>query len=172
MSGIKENKLILGFENFSDFADSLFGLKNPIVNFFMAMFATMTSFITHYIWDDASAVYFLVGLIGIDAATGVWKAYRYKTFRSSKLPRILVISTIYVLMLAISWNSAKYSPLFVWLPGLVYGGLIGTTIVSIYENFAELGYLPKGIFYDIKKKIESRTFTIEDKKEGEEEKEN
>lgn len=153
MSGIQENKLILGFDTFGELFGSLFGLKNPLLNMTLAFGATVTSFVTNYIWDDASAVYFMVALIGVDALTGVWKALKYKTFRSSKLPRILVISTIYVVMLAISWNAAKFSPLFIWLPGAVYGGLIGTQIVSIYENLAELGYLPKGLLYDLKQKI-------------------
>lgn len=153
MSGIKENKLILGFKSFSDFFDSILGLKAPIVNFFIGMFTAITSFVTKYIWEDAGAVYFLLTLILIDAATGVWKSVKYKTFRSSKLPRIIVIALIYVVMLATSWNAAHYSNLFIWLPGLVYGGLLGTQLVSIYENFAELGYLPSGLLYDIKNRI-------------------
>ena len=56
-------------------------------------------------------------------------------------------------MLSISWNASNFSPLFIWLPGLVYGGLIGTQIVSVYENISELGYLPKGLLYDIKDRI-------------------
>ena len=153
MSGIQENKLILGFDSFGELLGSLFGLKNPLLNMALAFGATLTSFITQYIWDDASAVYFMVIIIVIDAFAGIWKSIKYKTFRSSKLPRIFVITTIYVVMLSISWNAAKFSPLFIWLPGAVYGGLIGTQIVSIYENFAELGYLPKGLLYDLKQKI-------------------
>ena len=61
-----------------------------------------------------------------------------------------------VVMLGISWNAANYSKLFIWLPGLVYGGLIGTQIVSVYENIAELGYLPKGLLYQIKDKIKNK----------------
>ena len=83
------------------------------------------------------------------------QSIRHRSFSSSKLPRVLVISIIYVLMLAISWNAAKHSELFIWLPGMVYGGLIGTPLVSIYENFAELGYVPKGLIYDIKEKLKN-----------------
>ena len=71
----------MGFDSFKDLMDSILGLKNPIINFFMAIIAGSSSFITSYIWDDASAVYFLLFLVGIDAFTGVWKAYKYKTFR-------------------------------------------------------------------------------------------
>tara|TARA_B100000963_G_scaffold358673_1_gene383876 strand:+ start:1826 stop:2305 length:480 start_codon:yes stop_codon:yes gene_type:complete len=152
---MKENKLILGFESSQELLSSILGLKNSLVNLTLAACTAVTSFITQYIWDDASAVYFLLFLIMIDTGTGVWKSIRSRTFSSSKLPRVLVISIIYVLMLAISWNAAKHSDLFIWLPGMVYGGLIGTPLVSIYENFAELGYVPKGLIYDIKDKIKS-----------------
>ena len=150
---MKENKLILGFENTKELFSSILGLKNSFINFLLAMITASSSFITQYIWDDATAVYFMLFLIVVDASTGIWKSIKYRTFSSSKLPRVLVISIIYVLMLAISWNAAKHSTLFIWLPGLVYGGLIGTPLVSIYENFAELGYVPKGLLYDIKEKI-------------------
>jgi len=150
---MKENKLILGFESTKELFSSILGLKNSFINFLLAMITASTSFITQYIWDDASAVYFMLFLIIVDASTGIWKSIKYRTFSSSKLPRVLVISIIYVLMLAISWNAAKHSTLFIWLPGMVYGGLIGTPLVSIYENFAELGYVPKGLLYDIKEKI-------------------
>lgn len=150
---MKENKLILGFENTKELFSSILGLKNSFINFLLAMITASSSFITQYIWDDATAVYFMLFLIVVDASTGIWKSIKYRTFSSSKLPRVLVISIIYVLMLAISWNAAKHSTLFIWLPGMVYGGLIGTPLVSIYENFAELGYVPKGLLYDIKEKI-------------------
>lgn len=163
---IQENKLILGFQNFGDLANAILGLKNPALNFIMALGTTLTTFISSYIWDDASAVYFMLSLIIIDAATGIWKSLKYKTFRSSRLPRICVISLIYVVMLAVSWNAAKHSALFIWLPGMIYGGLIGTQIVSIYENFAELGYLPKGLLYDIKERFQSY-FKNKYKKDGE-----
>jgi len=152
---MKENKLILGFESTQELFSSILGLKNSFINFILAVCTAFTSFVTQYIWDDASAVYFLLFLIIVDAGTGVWKSVRNRTFSSSKLPRVLVISIIYVLMLAISWNAAKHSELFLWLPGMVYGGLVGTPLVSIYENFAELGYVPKGLLYDIKEKIKS-----------------
>jgi uncharacterized membrane protein YfcA len=150
---IQENDKILGFSNFSEFIECLLGLKNAFVNSLFAIATTLTTFITNYVWDDAKAVYFLVFAITLDAITGIWKAIHYKKFRSAKLPRIFVIATIYVLMLSISWNSANFSPLFVWLPGAVYGGLLGTQLVSIYENLSELGYLPKGLFYDIIERI-------------------
>jgi len=150
---IQENKLILGFGDLKELMSSTFGFKSAFLNCCTAGIAMISSFITNYIWDDASAVYFMLFLIIADASTGIWKSIKYRTFRSSKLPRIFVLLVLYVLMLSISWNAAKYSPLFIWLPGAVYGGLIGTQIVSVYENISELGYLPKGLLYDIVDRI-------------------
>lgn len=154
---IQENNKILGFDNFGEFFECVLGLKNVFINGLLAFIATMTTFITNYIWDDAKAVYFLVFIIILDAITGIWKSIYYKTFRSSKLPRIFVVSVIYVVMLSVSWHSANFSTLFIWLPGAVYGGLLGTQLISVYENLSELGYLPKGIFYDIIEKIKFKT---------------
>lgn len=161
---IQENDKILGFNSFGEFFQCLLGIKSIFVNFLFASVTTITTLITNYIWDDAKAVYFLVIMIALDAFTGIWKAVHYKVFRSAKLPRIFVIATIYILMLSVSWNSANFSPLFIWLPGAVYGGLLGTQLVSIYENLSELGYLPKGLFYDIIEKIKFK-IKKENKKE-------
>ena len=92
-------------------------------------------------------------VITVDAISGIWKAFLNKSFTSKKLPRILIISIVYVTVLAISWNVTKFSPLFFWLPGMVYGGLIGTLIFSLYENLADVGYLPKGLLYNLKDKL-------------------
>ena len=42
--------------NFEDLASSLFGLKASAATAIGAFFATVTSLITQYIWDDARAI--------------------------------------------------------------------------------------------------------------------
>ena len=106
---MKENKLILGFGSVKELMDSVLGLKISIVHFVLAACTALTSLITQYIWDEASAVYFVLILILVDASTGVWKSIVNRSFGSSKLPRTSVISRISVLMLSISWRAAKHS---------------------------------------------------------------
>ena len=149
----KNNHLILGFDSLSDFFNTLLGLKNYMINTTVTCIAVLTTFITSYIWDSSSAVYFMLFLVGIDAITGIAKAIKKKIFSSSRLPRILVIMLSYCIMLAISWNAARYSFMFKPLPPIVYGGLISTLIISIFENFAILGIIEKELFFSIKNKV-------------------
>jgi phage-related holin len=142
----KDNELMLGYSNTDDLLSSLFGLKLFIINIFGAMAAAITTFITSYIWDDATAIYMMLVLIIADATTGIIKSIKNKTFSSSRLPRVLVIMVVYTSLLAISWNVAKQSPFYAWLPPFLYGGFITTLLVSIFENLNQLGLLPKKIF--------------------------
>lgn len=149
---MQENTLVLGFKSVKELFLTVFGLKTPLLNLIGSFFATLTTFITKYIWDDAGAVYFLAFMILVDAITGIWKAFKYNTFSSSRLPRILVTLIIYTTLLAISWNAAKYSPFYFWLPATIYGGFVSVLVVSIIENLVLLGYLPRGLYDIIKEK--------------------
>lgn len=142
----KDNELMLGYSNVGDLFNSVFGLKLFIINIVGALAAATTTFITKYVWDDATAIYMMLALIIADALTGVLKAIRNKTFSSSRLPRILVIMVIYTSLLGLSWNVAKLSPFYAWLPPFLYGGFITTLLVSIFENLNQLGLIPKGVY--------------------------
>ncbi len=165
------NKLILGYKSLADFFTTSFGLKNPVVNFLGAAIATIGSFITQYVYDDAGAVYFLLFMIVVDAITGIWKSIKFKTFGSSRLPRILITMLLYCVLLAIGWNAAKYSSFYFWLPSALYGGFIAVLLISIIENLYQLGYVPKAIYEVIKEKLSIRKiFKLGEKKEKAEEK--
>jgi len=157
---MKDNTLIFGFKDFSDLLNSAFGFKYFSATAFFSIVTTINAFLTQYIYDDAKAVYFLVFLIAFDAFTGIWKAFKHKIFRSSRLPRILVIMVLYVSLLGISWNAARFSSFYFWLPSVVYGGMIGTLMISIAENIMLLGFIPKELYYNIKERIASY-FSIE-----------
>jgi hypothetical protein len=150
---MKGNVLIFGFKGVKDLSISAFGLNNTWAGIIFSVMATLNSFITKYIYDDAKAVYFLVFLIAFDALTGVWKAIKNRQFSSSRLPRILVLMILYVTLLGIGWNAAKFSSFYFWLPSVLYGGMVGTLIVSIAENLMELGYISKSLYELIKKKV-------------------
>ena len=155
---MQPNTLIFGFKSIKEFFCSIFGIKTISLNVFFSVIATVNTFITKYIYDDAAAVFFLVFLIFFDAFTGICKAIKFKSFSSSKLPRILVLMIMYVILLGISWNAARFSAFFVWLPSVVYGGMIGTLIVSIFENMVMLGYIPKNLYETIKNDMVKKIF--------------
>lgn len=148
----RNGKLMLGYMNFEDLASSLFGLKASAATAIGAFFATVTSLITQYIWDDARAIYILLTLIIFDAITGILKALKYGTFNYRRLPRILVTTVLYTGMLAVSWNLAKVSPIYFWVPSVLYGGFVVTSTLSVFENMYMLGYIPDHIYKTITEK--------------------
>lgn len=151
----KNNHLMLGFISWHELFDKIVGVKQSVFNFFIAMVAVITTFINNYVWDDAKAIYFMLFLICFDAATGIYKSIKNKTFSSSRLPRILVIMVIYTSLLAVSWNISKYSPFYYWLPGALYGGFIATLVVSIFENLHALNLIPERLYQTIKSKLDA-----------------
>ena len=153
----KLNTLFVGFDSISDFVSTMVGWKNANINVVIAMLAGVSTFITDYIWDDASAVFFMVFLIMVDFITGVIKSIysKPKTFSSARLPRAFVILLSYCLLLCIGWNAAHYSILFIWLPGVIWGGLISTLILSIIENLIQLKIIDKTVFSAIIGKLKT-----------------
>lgn len=149
------NTLIFGFKSFKELFSTIFGFKTIGFNLSLSFFATTNAFIQDYIYDDAKAVYFLVFLILFDAVTGVWKAIKQRVFCSARLPRILILLVLYVMILGISWNAARFSDFYFWLPPVMYGGMMGTLIVSIFENLMELGYIPNSLYQTVKNRIKS-----------------
>ena len=157
----KNNHLMLGFISWGELFDKIVGIKQSVFNFFVAMAAIITSFINNYVWDDAKAIYFMLFLISFDAATGIYKSLKNKTFSSSRLPRILVIMVVYTTLLAIAWNISKFSPFYYWLPGALYGGFIATLMVSIFENLHALKIVPDKIYDLVKSKLDAlQTFIL------------
>lgn len=132
-----------GFSNFQDFFQHLLGLRSWAANATVALFAATTTFITSYIWDTPSAIYTLWGLMILDWIVGVYNAAKNKSFSSRRFPRMIVYLFLTSCMIAISWWLAKSSILFYFLPAIVYGGFCSVYFISLVENFAILGVLPK-----------------------------
>ncbi len=145
---------MLGYENSKELLNSAFGLKQIPINLIGVLITTISTFITNYVWDDARAVYTLIGIILIDAITGISRAIKSHTFSSAKLPRILVIIIVYTGMLSIGWNLSKVSQFYSWIPAVLYGGFVMTLLVSIFENMHELKLIPDNLYFYIKNKIE------------------
>lgn len=152
---LEQNETILGFTSVNDFATTLFGFNNKFGVAVISVIGGLTSLITSYVYSDANAIYFMVALLGMDLLTAIYRAHKTKTFTSKRLPRVLVVLLSYCLMLAISWNAAKFVPLhlFDFLPGMLYTGFITVLVVSIAENLMFAGLLPKDLYLSIKEKL-------------------
>lgn len=161
----KDNHLIFGYANWHEYMQTTLGLKQAAFNGCASFVAVMTTFISNYIWSDANAVYFMLFLILFDAATGILKAIKNRTFSSARLPRILVIMITYTTLLAVASNVAKFSSFYSWLPGILYGGFIATLIVSIFENLHVLKIVPDNIHTAVSKKLDAlQSLILGDKK--------
>jgi len=148
------NHTILGFTSLNDFASTVFGGIGKLKFTLSGAFLTSVSgFITEYVYKDSGSIFFLMALLGLDAITGIWKALKNRNFTSTRLPRILLTAIIYCLLLSVSWRASLYSELFLWLPGAVYGGFCSTLLVSLFENFSELGFIPKSLLSDLLSKL-------------------
>jgi phage-related holin len=143
----------IGFSSPQDFLESLTGTKSWFVNAGFALAASITSFITNYIWDDPTAVWTLWSLMFADWITGIGKAVILKRFVSFKIWRmpLYFIATSY--LLHISWYMAKGNVIYSLLPGLVIGGFYSVYFISLLENLGEIGLLPKSVVRLLKSKF-------------------
>ena len=153
---------MLGYSSIKDLVFTAMGLtskKATYTAFFVSFsMATVDTFITHYMYDSAEAVKFLAFIVLTDFLTGSWYALKTKTFTSKQAPRAFVTLFCYALLITLSWNMAKYSPVWSFLPALLYGGFLGVTFYSIWENFGKLGVVDKDFSNLIKTKLKNSIY--------------
>lgn len=150
---VTEKGTYFGFENLEDLTTHLLGLKTWSINFFFAIGAGVTSFITGFIWESSASIYTLWMLMLLDWILGSYNAAQQKAFSSRRFPRMIVYWFLTSCMIAISWWLAKASILFYFLPSIVYGGFCSVYFISLVENFAVLGVLPQALYKIIEKRF-------------------
>lgn len=147
------SRSFLGFESIPDFLDSLFRFKHWSINSTIAFIGALTTFITGYMWDTASAIYTLWALMGADWLTGVLKSMKKGEFNSYRFWRMPIYFVATSFILSISWWIEKGSMLFFFLPSIVMAGFYGVYLTSFFENCGELGLLPKPLVSILRKKF-------------------
>lgn len=171
----------LGFQSIDDFITSLLGFKNNLLMpFAFFLGAGLSVFIETNFWSDASQIYFLASLTGIDLFTGVWKAIKFsddpeKKFRSRRISRTVGKIITYSLILYMAFNLDKNMPVaFFWMPYSCLGVFYATEAWSIIENLSEIGYLDKGLVKFLKEKLNIMNYikktSVEDSIKSEERK--
>ena len=143
----------LGFESIPDFLDSLFRFKHWSLNTTIALCGALTTFVTGYMWDTASAVYTLWALMGADWATGIYKSMKKGEFNSYRLFRMPVYYVATSFILSICWWIEKSNVLFFFLPSVIMAGFYGVYLTSFFENCGEIGLLPKPLVSILRKKF-------------------
>ena len=150
---VSNNNSFLGFASLPDFLDSLFRFRHWSINSTIAFLGVLTTFITGYMWDTASAVYTLWALMLADWFTGIWKSMKKGEFNSYRFWRMPIYFVATSFILSISWWIEKGSMLFFFLPSIVMAGFYGVYLTSFFENCGELGLLPKPLVSILRKKF-------------------
>jgi hypothetical protein len=169
-----DEKAMIGYTSPHDLISTILGIISWVVNTWLAFMFAFTTFITNYVWDSSEAIFTLLFLMLSDWATGVFLALRatyqlkYKrtalteedinklrkrSFRSTRFPRIFVSILLSLGLLSIGWWLSKANAIYYFLPGMIYGGLTGTYLISLIENAAEYGLLPMNVVTLIKEKL-------------------
>lgn len=148
-----ESQNFFGFTSITDFIESFLRLKHWSFNATVAIFGVLTSFITGYMWENASDVYFLYFLMLGDWVTGVSKSIIKKEFESYRLFRMPLYFAAVSVVLSCAWWMNRGSYLFFFLPGLTLTGFYAVYFTSLLENLGELGLLPKSLVSILRKKL-------------------
>ena len=156
MKHAKGNDTFFGFCSIKDYTQTLFSFNYISLVGFVSLLGGINGFITKYIYDTPVAIYTLVSLIMMDTLTGALRAIKSGHFTSKRFSRFLLILFSYIMLLAISFNLAKSTILFVWLPSFLYFGFCSVLLISLLENLTELNAIPKKLADKIKKIIDSK----------------
>lgn len=147
------NNCWLGFESVKDYRNTLISFNHLFLISFISFLGALNGFITEYIYDTPQAVYSLFGMIILDTLTGSLRALKKGNFTSNKFSRFILILFSYMSLLAISFNLAKSTFLFIWLPSFLFFGFSSVLLISILENLSELKIIPKKFVDKFKDKI-------------------
>jgi len=156
------NNTLFGFDSMHDFLTSLISFRYKTFTLSITGLSALAGFISQYVYNDYKAVFFLMFLIMFDTATGIYRAFKTKTFTSKRLPRMLLIMVTYCLLLATGWQASLYSHLFGFLPSLLYGWFIATLLTSVIENLSAVGLLPEPISRLLEEKLNFKNLVKKD----------
>ena len=165
-----ETRGFFGYSNIYDVGKTL-GITYEWLSLKLSLItiASLTTFITTYIYNDAQAIFILFFLFGADLITGVWKSFINKNFSSYKLFRILPMFVAAMFILSISWHLSTVSWVYGFLPSIVYIFISSTLFVSLIENLGEIGILDKVLINTLRQRFNFKTLLkkVDAKKDGE-----
>jgi len=142
---IDSQKDFLGFTDMNDFLTSLFSPKTFLVQLGGVGIASITTFLTDYVWNSAEAIYLLWILMLVDWFTGLTYAIKSKTYWSRKNFRMPIYFICTSFLIGVSWWLSKFSIAFTYLPAIVYGGFCAVYLSSWVENMGKLEWIPEPI---------------------------
>ncbi len=146
MNGAKVN--VFYFESMNDFISTLLRVNNvwAVLN---SVLLALLSFVTGYLYHDASTVVLIVCLMLADLVTGIYASMVKKAdaegvplslrgavtaIQSRKLLRSFIAIVFHLMLLSSSWHISRHEPFLGFLPGLLVGAICTTQFVSVVEN--------------------------------------
>ncbi len=140
-----------GFENWMDFSKSSFGFITFKVSFFASLIAGVTTHSESLFGVKFMFMVAYVGLILLEWASGVWASRsRGEEHKSRKLGRMIFKVFIYAVLMAILNQFIRTTTFpeimgfglnpFVWFYWVILLIIIWQLIVSLLENFKQLGW--------------------------------
>jgi len=130
----QKSRFILGFYSLPDLITTLF-VPSGILNDISAGFVWLTALIG-WIYPDAAVVKILFGVMIFDWITGVFKAYKMKTFNSFTFQRMLLnlVLTFGLIGFATSYAKTMWVFRMLHLNEVLMTGFMLTYLVSVIEN--------------------------------------
>jgi len=107
---------------------------------FSAVWASFSTLFNKYFFDDWDFLPFLVVLVTLDTATGVWKSLKRSDFSSYSFGAFITKVILYAIFLFVIHGLTSFSKseavktMFVWIEQLGYAAIIVREAVSIIEN--------------------------------------
>lgn len=146
--------------------------KIPII--LAAFMAPMVGMFEKYVFSDWEFLGFLIVIVAIDTATGLWKAVVLKRANSTDFGGFIIKVVVYGLFLAVIHIIVAFpkSPLakeiFAWVDDLGYSALIVRESISIIENLGVIkpNLIPTWILRRLKEYDETGKFKTQNDSNG------
>lgn len=146
--------------------------KLPII--LAAFLAPMVGIFEKYIFDEWEFLGFIITIVVIDTATGLWKAVILKRANSTDFGGFIIKVVVYGLFLAVIHiivafpKSAVAKDIFAWVDDLGYSALIVRESISIIENLGVIrpNLIPSWILRRLKEYDEKGNFKNENSSDG------
>lgn len=165
---------MFGFNGFGEFMLTLFkGVDNLWLCKYIIPFFLLINTFFEWVFISTGGIYFLMIVYVIDFFTGIIKALhksikisRLKKegkevpevlyndrLQSRKFPRFLMTMFAAITMLILIKVGAMFTVVFVPLYSIFYAVFLTQQVISVAENFNEMGWLDAGIVTKLKRKL-------------------
>ena len=116
----------------------------PAMIWSAAILAFLKAVVEKYLFSDWQFLYFLLVIIFLDTALGVWKNLKTKTLSSRGFAGFFEKITLYAVFLIVTHVLVSFKiadsqlPVFAWIDDVFYSAIIVREIISVIENIGAI----------------------------------